>query len=302
MSVQKFHGTINTDGIKDERGIETPSLSATGEVSGQTGVFTESVSAPSFAGDLTGNVTGDLTGTAAKATADAEGNVIPTTYATKEELAEETSARETAETNLSKGITDEATARAAAIEDIVDGTTVVGKATADGDGNNISSTYATQTALTSGLASKANTSGSYPNLSVGKATADAEGNNIPDTYAAQDGTYAGLTAKGNYKTLEIDLANQSATSAIALSSFLTSSIANAFGIVCEFTGGRNSNFNGSTSAIQFVNIFGTSTDTLTASFSSSDSLTITSSATSYSIATTGDIPNNTGTLTLRCIV
>ena len=37
MSVQKFHGTINTDGIKDERGIETPSLSATGEVAGQTG-------------------------------------------------------------------------------------------------------------------------------------------------------------------------------------------------------------------------------------------------------------------------
>ena len=162
MSVQKFHGTINTDGIKDERGIETPSLSATGEVSGQTGVFTESVTAPSFAGDLMG--------TAAKATADAEGNVIPTTYATKEELAEETSARETAETNLSKGITDEATARAAAIEDIVDGTTVVGKATADGNGNNISSTYATQSALSSGLAGKANTSGTYSGLTVGNAT------------------------------------------------------------------------------------------------------------------------------------
>lgn len=174
MSVQKFHGTIETDGIKDERGIETPSLSATGEVAGQTGVFTESVTAPEFSGDLTGNVTGDvtgdLTGTAAKATADAEGNVIPTTYATKEELAEETSARETADETLSKGITDEATARAAAIEDIVDGTTVVGKATSDGNGNNIPSTYATQSALSSGLAGKANTSGSYPSLSVGAAT------------------------------------------------------------------------------------------------------------------------------------
>ena len=193
MSVQKFHGTINTDGVKDERGIETPSLSATGEVSGQTGVFTESVSAPAFTGDLTGNVTGDLTGnvtgdltgTAARATADAEGNVIPTTYATKEELAEETSARETAESNLSKGITDEATARAAAIEDIVDGTTIVGKATADGNGNNISSTYATQTALTSGLAGKANTSGSYPSLSVGTAT-----NATNATYASNINTAA----------------------------------------------------------------------------------------------------------------
>lgn len=180
MSVQKFHGTINTDGIKDERGIETPSLSATGKVAGQTGVFTESVTAPGFSGDLTGNVTGDLTGTAAKATADAEGNVIPTTYATKEELAEETSARETAESNLSKGITDEANARAAAIEDIVDGTTTVGKATADGNGNNIASTYATQSALSSGLAGKANTSGTYSGLTVGNATNADIADGIPN--------------------------------------------------------------------------------------------------------------------------
>lgn len=174
MSVQKFLGTIETDGIKDERGIETPSLSATGEVSGKTGVFSESVTAPSLSGNLignvTGDVTGDITGTAAKATADAEGNVIPTTYATKEALAEETSARVAADETLSKGITAEATERSAAIEDIVDGTTVVGKATADGNGNNIASTYATQSALSSGLAGKANTSGTYPNLTVGNAT------------------------------------------------------------------------------------------------------------------------------------
>lgn len=169
MSVQKFHGTINTDGIKDERGIETPSLSATGEVAGQTGVFTESVSAPAFSGDLTG--------TAAKATADAEGNVIPTTYATKEALSEETSAREAADNALQQNINTEASTRESAdaalggrIDDIVDGTTVVGKATADGNGNNIASTYATQSALSSGLAGKANTSGSYPSLSVGAAT------------------------------------------------------------------------------------------------------------------------------------
>lgn len=43
-------------------------------------------------------------------------------------------------------------------------------ATNDGGGNNIASTYATQSALSSGLAGKANTSGAYPNLTVGNAT------------------------------------------------------------------------------------------------------------------------------------
>lgn len=162
MSVQKFLGTIETDGIKDERGIETPSLSATGEVAGQTGVFAQSVTAPSFEGNLTG--------TATNATNDGEGNNIQNTYATKEALTEETSAREAADETLSKGITAEASARASAIEDIIDGTTVVAKATGDGSGNNIAQTYATQNALSSGLAGKANTSGTYPNITAGNAT------------------------------------------------------------------------------------------------------------------------------------
>ena len=162
MSVQKFHGTIKTDGIKDGGGISTPSLSAANEVAGQTGVFSQSVTAPRFEGNLTG--------TASKATADAEGNNIPKTYATKEELTAETAAREAADETLSKGITAEATERSEAIQDIIDGTTVVGKATADGSGNNIAQTYATQNALSSGLAGKANTSGTYPNMTVGNAT------------------------------------------------------------------------------------------------------------------------------------
>lgn len=202
MSVQKFHGNINTDGIKDERGIETPSLSATGEVAGQTGVFTESVSAPSFVGDLTG--------TAEKATADAEGNEIPATYATKEALAEEASARAAADETLSKGITAEATERSAAIEDIVDGTTVVGKATADAEGNVIPTTYATQSALSSGLAGKANTSGSYPSLSVGLAA-----NATNATTAANINTAASTSSLWNKSTVllsgqTIDTANPSA--------------------------------------------------------------------------------------------
>lgn len=172
MSVQKFHGTINTDGIKDERGIETPSLSATGEVSGQTGVFTESVTAPSLSGNLTGNVTGDvtgdLTGTAAKATADAEGNVIPTTYATKDELAAETSARETADETLSGGITAEATARAQEISalqtGLTGGTITVAEATHAASADNATNATTATNATNATTAATANTlaeSGKY---------------------------------------------------------------------------------------------------------------------------------------------
>lgn len=129
MSVQKFLGTIETDGIKDGRGIETPSLSATGEVSGKTGVFTDSVTAPVFNGKATSAGTADSATNATNATNDGNGNNIADTYATKEALAEETSTREAADETLSRGITAEATERAAAIEDIVDGTTVVAEAT-----------------------------------------------------------------------------------------------------------------------------------------------------------------------------
>lgn len=112
MSVQKFLGTIETDGIKDEMGIETLSLSATGEVSGKTGVFSESVTAPVFNGKATSAETANNATNATNAVNDGAGNNIPNTYATKEALVEETSAREAADETLSKGITAEATARA----------------------------------------------------------------------------------------------------------------------------------------------------------------------------------------------
>ena len=57
------------------------------------------------------------------------------------------------------------------------------KATQDASGNVITSTYATKNELSSGLSGKANTSGSYPNLTVGKAKQDANGNVIDETYA-----------------------------------------------------------------------------------------------------------------------
>ena len=129
MSVQKFLGIIETDGIKDEMGIETPSLSATGEVSGKTGVFSESVTAPVFNGKATSAGSADNATNATNAVNDGAGSNIANTYATKAALAEETSAREAADETLSKGITAEATERSAAIEDIVDGTTVVAEAT-----------------------------------------------------------------------------------------------------------------------------------------------------------------------------
>lgn len=64
-----------------------------------------------------------------------------------------------------------------------DNATNATKATQDASGNVITSTYATKNELTSGLNGKANTSGTYPNLTVGKATADEDGNVINATYA-----------------------------------------------------------------------------------------------------------------------
>ena len=73
-------------------------------------------------------------------------------------------------------------------------------ATNDGGGNNIAATYATQSALSSGLAGKANTSGTYSGLTVGNATNatnDGGGNNIANTYATQSALSSGLAGKAN---------------------------------------------------------------------------------------------------------
>ena len=55
------------------------------------------------------------------------------------------------------------------------------KATQDASGNVITSTYATKNELTSGLSGKANTSGSYPNLTVGNATSATKADAIKQT-------------------------------------------------------------------------------------------------------------------------
>ena len=134
---------------------------------------------------------------AQKAVQDNAGNQIDTTYATKTALASETSARQSADTTLQNSI-----------DDIVDGTTPVAKATnadsatkatQDGSGNNIVATYSTKNELTEGLAGKqpsgnyALQDGTYPDMTVGeatsaqsatKATQDANGNVITNTYGA----------------------------------------------------------------------------------------------------------------------
>lgn len=96
------------------------------------------------------------------------------------------------------------------------------KATQDASGNVITSTYATKNELTSGLNGKANTSGSYPNLTVGNATkADAikqtdtrKTNELPTFYynkakAGQNFTFEfkesaaiGLTGQSTYCQLQ----------------------------------------------------------------------------------------------------
>lgn len=76
-------------------------------------------------------------------------------------------------------------------------------ATNDGGGNNIASTYATQTALTSGLAGKANTSGSYPALSVGTATNATNATNI-NTGAKNNSPWSNSSVFLSSRTINTD--------------------------------------------------------------------------------------------------
>ena len=100
---------------------------------------------------------------ATKATQDASGNVITTTYATKDELSTKLDAsdaftRATADT-LYLGKTAKA-ASAATADTATSATSAVNatKATQDASGNVITTTYATKTEVNTGLAGKANTS------------------------------------------------------------------------------------------------------------------------------------------------
>lgn len=115
-------------------------------------------------------------------------------------------------------------------------------ATNDGAGNNIASTYATQSALSSGLAGKANTSGTYPNLTVGNATNATNATNIiPDENGAVNPlgrkadsvVGANSTAFGNNSTA-------SGESSIALGNNSTSS--NIYSIALGYGSNATSNY------------------------------------------------------------
>ena len=111
-------------------------------------------------GKATSASTADTAGsanTATKATQDASGNVITATYATKTELANKldtSSAFTKAQADtLYLGKSAKATSASTA-----DSATSATKATQDASGNTITSTYATKTEVTQGLAGKANAS------------------------------------------------------------------------------------------------------------------------------------------------
>lgn len=111
------------------------------------------------------------------------------------------------------------------------------KATQDGSGNNIASTYATKTELTEGLAGKQPTgnyalqTGTYAGMTVGnatnaenaehatsadsatKATQDGNGNPIADTYATKTELNNSLAVKANTSGYYADLSVGSATNA-----------------------------------------------------------------------------------------
>jgi hypothetical protein len=122
-----------------------------------------------------------------KATADGEGNNIVDTYETKTnanvtydslqtQINENKSDIQTNATNIANNSNN--------IKKIVDGDTVVGKASADGNGNNIVSTYETKTDATNKQSGLQNQITNITNGTtvVGKASADASGNVITTTY------------------------------------------------------------------------------------------------------------------------
>lgn len=102
--------------------------------------------------------------------------------ASNEALQSEVNDRQAADTALQNGINSEASARGTAdinlqnqIDNIKDGTTVVGAAEADGEGNNIPATYAKQ-------------DGSYPTLGAGKlALSEAVGSSVKPVYFSASG-------------------------------------------------------------------------------------------------------------------
>lgn len=122
-------------------------------------------------------------GVAEKAIADEDGNNIKSTYATKiycDSTFETKKDAQNSHQNLQSQITN-----------IVNGTTIVGKAAADGNGNNIVNTYETKNAADASHSSlETAISQNTTNISnitsgvvtVGKAVSDGNGNNIVNTY------------------------------------------------------------------------------------------------------------------------
>ena len=136
--------------------------------------------------DATGNVAINTVANATKATQDASGNVITTTYATKTELSKklDTSSAFTKATADTLYLGKSAKAVSAGTADTAT------KATQDGTGKVIATTYATKSELTSGLNGKLGktekATAAITADSATKAAQDDAGNVIVDTYATKD--------------------------------------------------------------------------------------------------------------------
>ena len=148
-------------------------------------------------GKATSASTADTAGsanTAIKATQDALGNVITATYATKAELSNklDTSSAFTKAQADKLYLGKSAKATSASVSDTATSAT---KATQDASGNIITSTYATKTEVTQGLAGKANTSHTHTSADVTDLNVTIS--NALKPYATTNEVTKGLAGKAN---------------------------------------------------------------------------------------------------------
>ena len=158
-------------------------------------------------------VSATIADSATKATQDASGNVITTTYATKDELSAKLDAsnaftKATADT-LYLGKTAKA-ASATTADTATSATSAVNatKATQDASGNVITTTYATKSEVNTGLAGKANSSHTHTKSQITDFPAIPDTSTlIPKTGAR--GNLAGWEVSGRYTTLTVTITKDS---------------------------------------------------------------------------------------------
>ncbi len=185
---------------KDEKGNKVIQMPITRVENVEGAIKTVNKVAP----DATGNVAINTVANATKATQDASGNVITTTYATKTELSKklDTSSAftKTQADNLYLGKTAKAVSAGTA--------DTATKATQDGTGKVIATTYATKTEVTQGLAGKASTAHTHTKSQI------TDFPEIPDTStlipkSGNRGSISGWEASGRYTATTVTITKDS---------------------------------------------------------------------------------------------